>query len=119
MIKALYDALIACKYDVSKLPQEKRPDRKIVFRLKAIDLEVSDPQLYNMPVYVELEWNDSAVFEIPDFIKTLCEAVERYLYTEATLGRGSFRWDNISITPKAGSQYNIILTAMYKEEVQI
>lgn len=119
MIKTLFDALVACKYDVSKLPQEKRPDRKIVLRLKAIDLEVSDSQLYNMPVYVELEWNDSDVFEIPDYIATLCEDVERYLYTTASLGRGSFRWDKIDITPKAGSQYNIILTAMYKEEVQI
>ena len=119
MIEDIYDALIACKYDVSKLPLEKRPDRKIVFRLKDIDLEVSDSQLYNMPVYIELEWNDSDVFGIPTFIKTLCETVERYLFDHSIAGRGNFMWDKIDITPKAGSQYNIILTAMYKEEVQI
>jgi len=119
MIKDLYDALIACKYDVSLIPQEKRPDRKMVFRLADIDIEVSDPNLYNMPVYVELEWNDSKPLEIPTYTKTLCENVERYLYANKVLKRGSFRWESPKIEPKGGSQYNIILRAMYLEEIQI
>ncbi|HPS39498.1 MAG TPA: hypothetical protein PL124_08820 [Candidatus Cloacimonadota bacterium] len=119
MIKDLYDALIACKYDVSLLPQEKRPDRKMVFRLADIDIEVSDSNLYTMPVYVELEWNDTKPLEIPTYIKTLCQEVEEYLYDHSVLKRGSFQWQGPKIEPKGGSQYNIILRAMYLEEIQV
>lgn len=119
MIKDIYDALVACKYDVSLIPQATRPDRKIVFRLSAFDIEVDDPNRYNTPIYVELEWNDTAVLEIPLFIKTLCEDVEKYLYAHKVLRRGSFRWDDVKIELKSGSMYNITLTAMYLEEINI
>jgi hypothetical protein len=90
-----------------------------VLRLADIDIEVSDSQFYNMPVYMELEWNDTEVLEIPEFIKKLCGDVERDLYANNTLRRGSFRWDKVRIVAKAGSQYNMTLTAMYMEEIQI
>jgi hypothetical protein len=120
MIKDVYDAIVECRYDVSIRPQEKRPDRQMVLRLDDVNIDVSDSHLYEFPVILAIEWNDDAknVLEIPDFIKKFMQDIEGYFYEHSTGNRATFRWIGTTVT-SSGTQYNIILKCMYKEEIQI
>jgi hypothetical protein len=121
MIKDIYDALIACKYDVSLVPQEKRPDRKMVLKLDDVDVEIQGSEMYHVLTVVAIEWNDSVVLEIPGYIIKVMKDVEEYFNDHSTANRGTFRWIGSTVVPApaGGSQYSISLKCMYKEEVQI
>ena len=119
MIDDIITALEKCGYDVSTTPLPSKPDRKIEIVLDDLDLDVSDSQLYTMWVTYALKWTDTKPLEIPGYIKTLCEKVERYLYQHSTMNRGSFRWSTIKMDKKTGTQYDIVLKAQYLEDIQI
>ena len=118
-LRDVYNALKKCKFTVHTEVQEKRPDREIQLRMADIDIEVSDSQLYNLPIYYDLVWNDSKVLEITDFVKKVMKDTEEELFASNIARRGLFQWIGANITPSMGTQYEITLRCMCKEEVQI
>ena len=118
-LRDVYNALKKCRFVVHTEVQEKRPDREIQLRMADIDVDVSDSQLYVLPIYHDLVWNDSKVLEITDFVKKVMKDTEEELFASAIAGRGTFEWIGANVVHSMGTQYEITLRCMCKEEVQI